>query len=217
MLANDPAQIYHVIPGSSAEAAGVSAGDRIIQFNGLAFAADDLPRVIRHMVVGETARLTIQHTGGQVVTLAVPLVPVAAASLGSLTRNVLLAVVIWGGSLLLLRLRFSRHEVRLLFLLAQAIALALLFPPVPFIIWYHAHLAWVNITGASMYLSAPLLLHFHCTFPVWLGNPRQRRIVFGALYGLTLAAVASWIMVNYGRLPYPRVFGYLELSGVGRH
>ena len=214
VLANDPAQIYYVIPGSSAEAAGVRAGDRIMQFNGLAFAADDLPQVIPHMVVGEIVQLTIHHPDGQVVTVAVPLVPVAEASLGSLTRNVFLALAIWCGSLLLLRLRFSRHEVRLLFLLAQAMALALLFPPVPFIIWYHAHLAWVNVSGASMYLSAPLLLHFHCTFPVRLGNPRQRRVFFAALYGLTLGAVASWIMVNYGRLPYAVslvIWSYLAL------
>jgi two-component system NarL family sensor kinase len=212
VLANDPTQISYVIPGGGAESAGVRAGDKILQFNGLAFVADDLPRIIRNIYVGETARLTVQHPSGQVVTLAVPLVPVAKSTFGGLARNTLVALVIWGSSLVLLRLRYRRHEVRLLFLLAQGVALGLLVPSIPFIIWYHSHLVWVNIAGAGAYLSIAILLHFHCSFPATLGSGRQRRSLFGVTYGLTLVAVAGWIGVNYGWLPYD--LSLVVLSGM---
>ena len=201
-LGNDPAQIYYVISGGYAEAAGVRAGDRIIQFNGLAFTANSLAQVNKHADVGSIAQITLQHPNGQVVTVEVPLVSVASVTLDALRGHVLLALLLWGGGLVLLRLRFDQPEVRLLFLLAQALALGLLFPSMPFIIWYHAHLTWANIAGASAFFSVALLLHFHSTFPVRLGDERQRCWFFGALYGLTLGAAGAWIAANYGRLPY---------------
>jgi signal transduction histidine kinase len=201
-LANDPAKVYYVIPGSGAEKAGVQLGDRILEANGLSFNANGLSQVIRHWYVGETLALIVQRKNNQVTSLVVPLAPVAATALDTIWHNTLVALVIWGSSLVLLRERFHHPEVRLLFLLAQAMALVLVFPPIQSIIWYHAHPTWINITGVGAFLSTALLLHFHSTFPVSLGNRRQRWQVFGGLYGLTLAAAGAWILLNSSWLPW---------------
>ena len=218
VLATDPSRIYQVISGSGAELAGVRAGDRILLLNEAPFNADDLPQVVRHWTVGETLGLVVLRTNGQVVNLAVPLVPVAASTFDTLARNTLAALFMWASSLLLLRQRFHHYEVRLLFLLAQAMALVLLFPPIPFLIWYHAHAVWADITGVSALLSTALLLHFHCSFPVVLGSARRRRWFLASLYGLTLAAAAGWIMFNSGWLPWGMAFvllSYMALVVIG--
>jgi signal transduction histidine kinase len=209
VLANDPTRIYYVIPGGGAEAAGVRAGDTILRLNGLDFDANNLPRTIHNLHIGQSAIFTLRRPDGEQVDLAVPLVPAAKITRNYLIRDSLVALIFWSVSALLLLRRFQRREVRLLFLLAQAVALGALFPSMPFIIWYHGALTWLNVSGTSGLMSAPLLFHFHSTFPVVLGSPRQRRWVLGSLYGLTLAAAICWILINYGWLPYVIALGFL--------
>ena len=217
VMGNDPARVFRVIAGSGAEAAGVQAGDRILQVNGEPFGADNLPQVIRHWTVGERLAMLVQHADGTTAQLSVPLVPVAAADRDMIERDTVAALLFWAASLLLLRQRFQSHDVRVLFLLAQAMALVLLFPPLQYFIWYHAHPLWANVTGVGALMSTALLLHFHCSFPVSLGSPRQRRRFLGAAYGLTLIVAGVWIAFDAGRLPWIvglLLVGYLVLAVV---
>ncbi len=202
LRANDPARIYYVIPGSGAEAAGVRAGDTILRMNGLVFNANDLPRIIQNLRVGEPATFTLEQPGGGQFDAVVPLVPLAKATGDYTTRNSLVALALWSVSAFLLMRRFHRGEVRLLFLLAQAIALGVLIPSLSFIIWLHSARTWPNVSGVNAFLSTALLLHFHTTFPVVLGSRQQRRWGLGLVYALTGATATAWVMVNYGWLPY---------------
>jgi signal transduction histidine kinase len=82
-------------------------------------------------------------------------------------------------------------EVRLLFLLAQAVAIGVLFPPLGFVTWYPASVVHYNLSFACVGLSAPLLFHYHITFPMVLGSVRRRRRVLGAFYSVIVVGAAA--------------------------
>ena len=92
---------------------------------------------------------------------------------------ILVALTFWGVGLLLLRRRFRRLDVRLLFLFCQACAVALLiglaYPrfrlPQPWM---------VSLAVASLIIAAPLLLHYQLTFPVAVGHAAPARSGTGA-------------------------------------
>jgi signal transduction histidine kinase len=183
--------VLEVIPGGGAEAAGVRAGDVILTVNDAPLRSDNAnPRPPAGLQVGQIATLGIERDG-QRLELHVPLVPVAKVTLPELISAIGVALTFWVASTLLLWRRFRRTEVRLLFLLAQAIAIGVLFPPLGFITWYPTSGVHYALSFACIGLSAPLLFHYHITFPAVLGS-RRRRCVLGAFYGVVLAGAVAY-------------------------
>jgi len=174
--------VYEVPQGSFADWAGLMAGDVILTVGGVPFAEWHDPAVGNWMIEVERE--------GRRLTLELPVIPLAKVNLMPLISAAIVVLTFWGtGTLLLLR-RFRQKEVRLFFLLAQTIAIALLPPlahPSPWFIprWM------ISLSVACFHLVAPLLLHYHLTFPVSLGTPRQRRQGLSLLYGLALVAAAG--------------------------
>ena len=181
---DDASTVYQVVPGGEAEAAGLQAGDVILAADGVPFTG------WRDLRLGQTCILEVERDG-QRLTLAIPVVSVAQAnSLPLLGAFVVVVLTFWAtGAVLLLR-RFQRKEVRLLFLVTQTTAVALLWPlarprPWPIPDW----MAFLSI--ACFNLTPALVLHFYLTFPESLGTPRQRAWGLGAIYGLAPAAIAG--------------------------
>ncbi|MDY7079673.1 MAG: histidine kinase [Chloroflexota bacterium] len=177
--------VYEVHQGTPADWAGFWAGDVILTVDGIPFSEWHDPPVGNYLVKVER--------DGQHLILELPVLPLAKVNLVSLVSAAAVALTFWGIGLLLLLRRFQQKEVRLLFLLAQTFAVLLLFPlahpaPLPVPIWA------LTLSSASLYLAAPLLLHFYLTFPIVLGAPRQRRQALGATYGLALVSIILWRM-----------------------
>jgi signal transduction histidine kinase len=198
----DPPVIAQVMPGSAAAGAGLLESDAILAVDGLPYAA--WQAVDRRLGQIYTFELIRQ---GQTLTLPVMMGSMLQANRVGTISAILVALIFWGVGLLLLRRRFRRLDVRLLFLLFQACAVALLiglaYPrfrlPQPWL---------VSLATVSLIAVAPLLLHFHLTFPVWLSTPRRRGGILAPLYGLALVGAAdAW------RRPVPwtspAVFGAL--------
>lgn len=169
--------VRDVVTGGEAEAAGLEAGDVILTVDDTPFSLWYEPKI------GMTHILKVERRGAQ-FSLAIPAVRVLQLNILPLFSALIVALAFWGvGTLLLLR-RFWDEEIRLLFLLSQVAALALLFP-----LSYSAPFApprWsIPISVAGFNLAAPLLLHDALTFPVRLGRAGWRRA------GLTLAYLGA--------------------------
>jgi hypothetical protein len=174
--------VYEVPQGTFADWAGLMPGDVILTVDGVPFAEWHDPAVGNWTIEVERE--------GRRLTLELPVVPLAKVNLMSLVSAAVVALTFWGAGTLLLWRRFRQKEVRLFFLLAQTIAIALL-PPLAHSLSWSIPRWMVSLSVACFHLAAPLLLHYHLTFPVSLGTPRQRRWGLGLLYGLALVAVAG--------------------------
>jgi signal transduction histidine kinase len=129
---------------------------------------------------------------GRLHTIEIPAIPLAWMNALSLASAVFAALVFWGVGVLLLIRRFYQPAVRLLFLLSQTFAVLLLFPlahPAPSIVPRWA----MSLSSVSLYIAAPLLLHYYLTFPVELGDSRQRRRCLIVIYGLAALSLFLWL------------------------
>lgn len=176
-------RVHTITQDSYANWAGLWPDDVIVSVDGLPFAEWQLaPQVGVFMI--EVVR------EGQLLTLEVPIPALARTNWPSLTSAIAVALVFWGTGLLLLWRQFPRADVRLLFLLSQVFAAAVMLllsqpdrwrmPP-----WT------MSLCIACFHVAAPLLVHHLATFPVTLGSPRQRRWGPALLYGLALADIAG--------------------------
>jgi signal transduction histidine kinase len=184
----EPHVVGVMAPNSPADEAGLRSGDVIIAANGA-------PLDTWHDVeikMGEIHTLAIVRDG-QPLVLSARVMPMLYASRWQMVAATILTLTLWGAGTLLLWRRFQQRDVRLLFLLAQCLALAFLVAlSFPFDLVYSP--GWVVfVTYICLYLSVPLFLHFHMTFPVVLGTPRRRCLLLVLLYGLALAAAAGGI------------------------
>jgi signal transduction histidine kinase len=186
--------VREVIRGGGAERVGVRVGDVIRAVNGTPLESYDVVRRDRWVEVGEFAELRIERDG-RLFTLRVPFVPVSWLARPEMLSAIGVALAFWAASTLLLWRRLYCAEVRLLFCLAQAVAIGNLLPPLGFLNWYHRSNALCTLSIISIGLSAPLLFHHHITFPVPLGTPRQRRWVLFAFYGAVVVAAAAYVAV----------------------
>jgi signal transduction histidine kinase len=174
----DSPVVSQVARGGPADAGGLRAGDVILTANGAPFDSG------YDRQLGQTYILEIVRDG-QPLTLDVLAAPMVQSNRWQLVSAVLVALTFWSSSILLLRRRFRRTDVRLLFLAFQVFGVAVLpglaYPrfglPPPWMIF---------LEFACLYLAVLLFLHYHLTFPVVLGSPRQRRRTLGLLYGLAL-------------------------------
>jgi signal transduction histidine kinase len=170
--------VTEVFSGGAAEAAGLHAGDIILS-------ANDLPFGVGYdRQSGQTYAMEIVR-GDERLTLTVLATPMLQSNRWQLVSAVVVALTFWGSSILLLRRRFHRKDLRLLCLAFQTFAVTVL----PGLAYPRFRLPppWmVFLEFACFYLAVLLFLHYHLTFPVVLGTPRQRRWTLGLLYGLTL-------------------------------
>ena len=156
--------------------AGLQPADVILSVDGVPFAEWQHPTVGNYPAEIDRA--------GQHLTLELPVVPLVKVNVAPLLTGVLVALVFWGMGTMLLWRRFRQKDVRILFLLAQVFAVAVLL--------LLAHPAgvrprWMTLLSITCFhLAAPLLLHHTLTFPVPLGSPSQRRRVLGPVYSLAL-------------------------------
>lgn len=183
----DPPLIAQVMADSAAASAGLRSGDAILAVDGLPYLMWQ-PADRRR---GQTYTFDLVRQG-QPLTLQVTMGSMLQANRANVIATLLVALTFWGVGLLLLRRRFHRLEVRLLFLFCQTCAVALLiglaYPrfrlPQPWM---------VSLATASLVIAAPLLLHYQLTYPVVLGTPRLRAWLLALLYGLALAgAIDAW-------------------------
>ncbi len=178
-------RVLEVPQDSLGNYAGLMPDDVIQTVSGRPYVSwRDLP-VGNHMVEVER--------GGQVITLELPVLPAARVNLPALLSAVVAALVFWGAGALLLTRRFRQWEVRLAFLLAQNIAVIVLFPlahPPPSLVP-----VWgIRLSNTALYLAPPLLLHFYLTYPVTLGAASRRRWLLAALYGIAFVSALSHLL-----------------------
>ena len=179
--------VYTVPQNSFANWAGLWPGDVIVAVDGIPFAGWlDPPLGVSTMEI---------RRDGQLLTLEMPILPMAKLNWPSLSSAVVVALIFWGTGVLLLWRQFGRTDVQLLFLLAQifaAAALLLLSQPGR---WLTPR--WtMSLCIACFHIAAPLLVHHLTTFPVTLGSPRQRRWGLGLLYGLALVGAIGTLSLH---------------------
>jgi hypothetical protein len=178
-------QVLDVPQDSLGGYSGLLAGDVIQTVNGRPYVNwQDLP-IGNHVVEVER--------GGQLLTLELPVLPAAKVNLASLLSAGLAALVFWGAGVLLLTRRFRQWEVRLAFLLAQTVAVIVLFPlahPPPALVP-----VWgIRLSNIALYLAPPLLMHFYISYPIRLGAAVRRRGLLAALYGVALVSALAHLL-----------------------
>jgi signal transduction histidine kinase len=174
--------VSQVAAGGGAAAAGVHPGDMIQAVNGVPLSSYDLvPRRAR-VRAGEEASLRIRKDDGTLV-VRVPFVRVTRVALPELVSTASVSLMLWGVGTVLLWRRFYRTEVRLLVALTLAVALGAALPPLGFLNWYPSYNPVYSLSVVAIGLSAPLLLHYHITYPVTLGESRIRRLALAGSYG----------------------------------
>ena len=181
----DSAVVIEVISGGEAEAAGLRAGDLLLTVN------DDIPFDAWHdeLQLGQSYLLGIDRDGRR-LTVAAPAVSVLQINLLRNLSTIFVTLIFWGSGALLLLRRYRQSEVRLFFLLTQTLAITLLYVLSSVSLWPGPR--WMIPLGiVCFHLAAPLLLHYHISFPVMLGSPVQRRRVMGLLYGLVPPSAAG--------------------------
>jgi signal transduction histidine kinase len=205
VLANHPSMIYKVYPGSAAETGGVQAGDTILQMNGQPFNPRHLSLQIRRMQVGQLLNLELDRDNQRYI-VNIPLVSVRDIVEKRFFLFSTIAFIFWVSSALLVWKRFQRIELRLLFLVCQAISLGLLCPYVDVITWFFTASWAVSLSALGGIFSVLFLFHFNISYPVALGTPRLRRFLIVIVYTLGLLLSALWMIPNYLQI---------ELAGFG--
>ncbi len=188
-------RVISVSQGSFADLAGLQAGDLILAVDGVPFSEWMGPTLGNHQVRVKR--------GSRRLTLDLPIVSLAKINAVPLVSGVFVALVFWGTGVLLLWRRFWQQDVRILFLLFQVFAVAVLFllahPDDVRPLWM------TQVYVACSHLTGPLLLHHALTFPRPLGTPLQRRHWMASVYGLALLALSG---LFWGGAPWMRLGGF---------
>lgn len=129
--------------------------------------------------------------GEQALVRELPVLRLAQANALNLIAATAVSLTCWAGAVVLLLRRPHRPDVRLLFALAQAFGVLTLFPLAhPLNAEQLAPAQLLNLSYIAFYAMAPLLVHFHASFPVRLGTAGQRCRRLGGLYAITAIALA---------------------------
>ncbi|HSB02765.1 MAG TPA: histidine kinase [Anaerolineales bacterium] len=177
--------VHSVAPGGQAEAAGLEPGDVILTVDDIPFAFWHTPQI------GQTHILKIERQGQQ-FSLAVPAVHVFQLNYLALMSAIVVVLAFWGvGTLLFLR-RFWSPEIRLIFLLAQADAITILFPLSYQDPWSPPRgLFAFSIAGFN--LAAALFFHYAISSPVKLGSVARRFWGLIPVYSLVPVIFGVWL------------------------
>jgi len=200
----DALKIGRVTGGATAEATGLREGDVIRTVNGIPAESYDLLPPRELVRPGEIASVVVRRDGS-LQNLRVRFVPLAQAALPTLVSSTAVALVFWSSSTILLYRRIYRSDVRLLFCLAQVTAVAILLPPLGYLNWISVSSVPLMAPILAISLTAPLLLHYHVTHPVPLGNRGQRRWGLAAAYGAAVLADAIYVAATFQWLVDPVV------------
>jgi signal transduction histidine kinase len=179
------ATVHSVVPGGHAEVAGLQAGDVILT-------VDDTPFRLWHASqIGQAHVLKIERQGRQ-ISLSVPAVSVFRLNYPALISAIVVVLTFWGvGTLLFLR-RFTSPEIRVIFLLAQADAITILFPLSYQAPWSPPHrLLAFSIAGFN--LAVVLFLHYAIISPVRLGRASWRSWGLIPVYSLVPVIFGVWL------------------------
>jgi signal transduction histidine kinase len=177
--------ILEVPQNSFANIAGFWVGDQILSVEGVPFAQWSRPEA-------ENVQALVQRNG-QVIQMELPLVPLARLNYPALISAALVALVYWAAGLLLFVRRFRQSEIRLIFVVTQAVGIALLFPMAYMPKWVLPH--WgLNLSVVSLFWASALILHHTLTFPVKLVALRQRVSWMAVVYVLALLATSVWLL-----------------------
>lgn len=189
-------RVYQVLQGSGAETAGIRPGDIISSINGQPMNLEYVSRHLQGLHAGQRLNLEIERNGER-LQVSVPLVTVEKVVEKRFRFIAITACMFWIASALFVWRRFQRREMRLLFLLSQAISLGLLHPYIDVIAWSNPTTWSVGMSTFGGVMSAVFLFHFHITFPVVLGSQRQRRYLLAGIYSLGIALLAGWLVHHY--------------------
>ena len=172
---NSP-DVYEVVPGGQAAAAGLRAGDVVVAVNGNPFSG-------WHNLQWDQPFLLSVERDGSTLSFAVAPVGTTQAPNGWLISLAAAIPIFWGVSTLLLIRRFQQTQVRLLFLLCQTLTLlaAISNPyPWPTTIWL------LILSTACFHLLLFFFLHLHLVFPVLVSTQSRRRWLLAITLGLGL-------------------------------
>ena len=176
--------IRNVPENSYADYAGFWVNDKIISVGGVAF------NQWFDLLVGNQVAEIERY--GQVIEMELPVIPLLKTNLLPMMSGAFVALAFWGISAALLVRRYQQVEIRIIFLLGQAMAIALLFPMAHPDYWTSpTEVRLLSII--ALLLSAPLVLQYAISFPVRLGSKRQRFWSLGLAYLFALAAMAAWL------------------------
>jgi len=188
----DALKLGRVTAGATAEVGGLREGDVVRTVNGIPFESYDVAPRSKLVGPGEQASFVV-HRDGSLLALRVRFVPLAEAALPTLVSSLIVGLVFWSSSTILLYRRSYRPDVRLLFCLAQVIAVAVHLPPLGYLNWIHVSQFPVLVSILAVSLTAPVLLHYHVTYPVPLGTRTQRRWGLAAAYGAVVLADVVYV------------------------
>lgn len=179
--------IARLTAGGLAERAGLRVGDTILAIDGQPPAAWQAERV------GQLHQVEAERQGRR-FTVWVAAVPLLQQTWRYFGVALVVLLAFWGVGAGLFFRRYHQREVRIFYVLAQVIALALVAPLTsPWSV-----LPWLALISNSFtYLAGPLLFHYAISFPAWLGTPSQRRLGLGLAYGLVLTALLRVWQISY--------------------
>ncbi|MBI5652918.1 MAG: hypothetical protein HZC40_21090, partial [Chloroflexi bacterium] len=197
-------RVLTVSQDSFANYAGLQPGDVILTVEGMPF------QQWRNREI-ENRAVEIRR-GDQILTLALPLVPLAQMNLPNLASALIVTLTFWGIGTWLAWRRWREIAARLFFLMTQSIGVGLLF----FLAYPQAtdRPYWMAvIISIGFHLAGALLVHYYLYFPVALGTARQRAWTLAAIYpGMLLALALRLSFTDLGiRLSF--LYNTLEISG----
>jgi signal transduction histidine kinase len=194
----DPSIVDRVLPNSEAASAGLQSGDVIQKIDNVPFDWSSLANFSSRYSANQVIQLAVSRNGAPMI-ISIPLVEAGSLNLDRISF-ISLFVIIGGTTSIVLLMRFIRkREAQVLYLLTQAAGVALLLPATQFSSWT-ALTDWQMAAGSlAASLSILLSFHFVMTFPVKIGQPGLRRIIFGALYALGLVIAVIWALAAYGK------------------
>jgi signal transduction histidine kinase len=185
--------ISEVIPGSSAQLAGLQTGDALLKIDNVPFDWSSLATFGNRYPAGKSIQVTVSRNG-QLLELNVPLVSAGRLFLGQIIFFSLVVLVVGMISFIFLWRFIQKPEAGMLYLMAQAAGIGFLLPAMQVSDWVTLPPWQLATGGAAASLAVLLSFYLGMTFPVKVGSPVRRRIGMGILCALGLAMAVLWLL-----------------------
>ncbi|HIE25171.1 MAG TPA: hypothetical protein EYP74_04140 [Anaerolineales bacterium] len=197
--------IYDVPQDSYGDYAGFWVGDKFISVNGIPY--EEWGELEIGNIIVEIKR------EGQILEMELPIIPLAKTNSIPMLSGAFVALAFWGISTALLLRRFQQYEIRIVFLIGQLMAIALLFPMAHPDYWT-SPIGIRFLSIIALIFSAPLILQYSISFPIQLGSKNQRRLALIFIYFLALVAMAGWLASHLINFEIGRRFGIFYVLSV---